>query len=57
MLMYLGSLIGIHIGAYGTKVVKASFACEDAEGKDFESEVKKLEGVNEVQVEECGLVS
>lgn len=41
---------------FGTKVVQASFVCEDGENRDFEEEVKALQGVSEVQVEEVGLV-
>ncbi|MEK6923927.1 MAG: hypothetical protein AABW54_01665 [Candidatus Micrarchaeota archaeon] len=42
---------------FGTKIVKASFVCEDGENRDFEEEVKKIAGVSEVQVDEVGLVS
>ncbi|MFH1257854.1 MAG: hypothetical protein ABIG96_06415 [Candidatus Micrarchaeota archaeon] len=42
---------------FGSKVIQASFICEDAESKDFEEIVRKVAGVNEVQVEEVGLIS
>lgn len=42
---------------FGAKILKASFICEDKEPVDFEEIVKKLEGVNEVQVDEVGLIS
>lgn len=41
---------------FGTKIIQASFSCEDSEGKDFEEIVRQVQGVNEVQVEEVGLV-
>ena len=41
---------------FGAKVIQASFLCEDSSGKDFEEIVRKVEGVSEVQVEECGLI-
>ncbi len=41
---------------FGVKIVVASFVCEDSEGRDFEEEAKQVEGVSEVQVEECGLI-
>ncbi len=41
---------------FGVKIVVASFVCEDSEGRDFEEEAKRVEGVSEVQVEECGLI-
>lgn len=42
---------------FGTKIIMASFSCDDSEGKDYEEIVKQVEGVSEVQVEEVGLVS
>ncbi len=42
---------------FGSKIIQASFVCEDAQSKDFEEIVRKVEGVNEVQVEEVGLIS
>lgn len=42
---------------FGAKVVQASFICEDKAPVDFEELVKAVKGVNEVQVEEVGLVS
>lgn len=42
---------------FGTKVVKASFVCEDRESKDFQEIVSAVEGVENAQVEEVGLVS
>lgn len=42
---------------FGTKIIQASFSCDDSEGKDYEEIVKQVEGVSEVQVEEVGLVS
>lgn len=42
---------------FGVKVVQASFVCEDKEGVDYEEVVKAVAGVNEVQVEEVGLIS
>ena len=42
--------------AFGMKIVKASFVCEDSEGKDYEEIVKKVPGVSEVQIEEVGLL-
>ncbi|MFH1751029.1 MAG: hypothetical protein ABH863_05095 [Candidatus Micrarchaeota archaeon] len=42
---------------FGSKIIQASFVCEDAQSKDFEEIVRKVEGVSEVQVEEVGLVS
>ena len=41
---------------FGAKIVKASFICEDKEPVDFEALVSQVEGVDNVQVEECGLV-
>lgn len=41
---------------FGAKVIQASFICEDSSGKDFEEIVRNVEGVSEVQVEECGLI-
>ncbi len=41
---------------FGAKIIQASFVCEDSEGIDYESVVKAVEGVSEVQVEECGLI-
>lgn len=41
---------------FGTKIVKASFVCQDGENRDFEAEVKDVPGVSEVQVDEVGLV-
>ena len=42
---------------FGSKVIQASFVCEDAKSVDFEEIVRKVAGVNEVQVEEVGLIS
>jgi translation elongation factor EF-1beta len=42
---------------FGTKVIQASFITEDGSGRDFEEEVKALQGVSNVQVEEVGLIS
>lgn len=42
---------------FGQKIVKASFVCEDKEGVDFEELAKATQGVNEVQVDEVGLIS
>ena len=42
---------------FGTKVVKASFVCDDKAAKDFEEIARGVEGVSEVQVEEVGLIS
>lgn len=41
---------------FGTKVIKASFICEDGEAVDFEELVKEVQGVSEVQVDEVGLI-
>ncbi|MBI3588478.1 hypothetical protein HY995_05400 [Candidatus Micrarchaeota archaeon] len=41
---------------FGAKIIKASFICEDAAGRDFEEEVKAVQGVSEVQVDEVGLL-
>lgn len=41
---------------FGAKIIQASFVCEDIEGIDYESLVKDVPGVSEVQVEECGLI-
>lgn len=43
--------------AFGIKIIKAGFVCEDKEGTDFEALVKKVEGVSEVQVDEVSLIS
>jgi translation elongation factor EF-1beta len=42
---------------FGSKVIQASFVCEDSKGIDFEELVKQVKGVSEVQVEEVGLIS
>lgn len=42
---------------FGSKIIQASFVCEDAKSLDFEEIVQKVEGVSEVQVEEVGLIS
>jgi translation elongation factor EF-1beta len=42
--------------AFGAKAVMASFVCEDAEMKDYESLVASVKGVSEVQFEESGLL-
>ncbi len=42
---------------FGAKIIKASFICEDGEGIDFEEIVKKVAGVNEVNVDKVGLIS
>ena len=42
---------------FGTKIIKASFVCDDKAAKDFEEIVRGVEGVSEVQVEEVGLIS
>ncbi len=41
---------------FGTKVIKASFICEDKDAVDFESVVSQLPGIGEVNVEEVGLI-
>ena len=41
---------------FGTKVIRASFVCEDGEAVDFEELVRGVEGVSEVQVDEVGLI-
>ncbi len=41
---------------FGAKIIKAAFMCEDSEGKDFEEIVQKVEGVENVQVDEVTLV-
>ena len=41
---------------FGAKIIQASFICDDAAGRDFEEELKKVEGVSEVQVDEVGLL-
>ncbi|OIO26351.1 hypothetical protein AUJ14_02020 [Candidatus Micrarchaeota archaeon CG1_02_55_22] len=46
---------GVEDFVFGTKIVRASFKCMDGDNRDFEEDVKKLEGVSEVQVEEVGL--
>lgn len=43
--------------AFGIKIIRAGFVCEDKEGTDFESIVKKVNGVNEVQVDDVSLIS
>ena len=42
---------------FGKQIVVASFICEDSEGRDFEEEARKIDGVSEVQVDEVGLIS
>ncbi|MEM0475725.1 MAG: hypothetical protein QW343_02945 [Candidatus Norongarragalinales archaeon] len=42
---------------FGTKIIVASFVCEDKAAVDFEERVRAVEGVSEVQVEEVGLIS
>lgn len=42
---------------FGTKIIVASFVCDDKEPKDFEEIVSQITGVSGVQVEEVGLVS
>ncbi|HLC48604.1 MAG TPA: hypothetical protein VJI13_06015 [Candidatus Norongarragalinales archaeon] len=43
---------------FGSRIIQASFVCEDSKSKDFEEIVRAtVEGVSEVQVEEVGLVS
>ncbi|OIO25106.1 hypothetical protein COX85_00720 [Candidatus Micrarchaeota archaeon CG_4_10_14_0_2_um_filter_55_9] len=42
---------------FGTKIIKASFIGESEEQQDFEEIVSKVDGVETVQVEECGLIS
>ena len=41
---------------FGTKIIKASFVCEDGENMDFEQMVKDTQGVSEVNVDEVGLI-
>ncbi len=41
---------------FGAKIIRASFVCEDKEPVDFEAQVTQIEGVDNVQVEECGLI-
>ncbi len=41
---------------FGTKIIKASFICEDGETIDFEELVKAVPGVSEVNVDEVGLI-
>ncbi len=42
---------------FGSKIVHASFICNDGESKDFEEIVRaQVEGCSEVQVEEVGLL-
>jgi translation elongation factor EF-1beta len=43
--------------AYGIKIIRAGFVCEDSEGTDFEEMVKKVPGVSEVQVDDVTLIS
>ena len=43
--------------AYGIKIIRAGFVCEDANPIDFEEIVKKLGGVSEVQVDDVTLIS
>lgn len=42
---------------FGSKIIKSSFICESEEQKDFEEIVSEVDGVETVQVEECGLIS
>ena len=42
---------------FGTKIIKASFVGESEEQKDFEEIIGKMDNVETVQVEECGLIS
>jgi translation elongation factor EF-1beta len=43
---------------FGSKIIRASFVCNDGENKDFEEIIRAtVQGVSEVQVEEVGLVS
>ncbi|VVB69892.1 Uncharacterised protein [uncultured archaeon] len=41
---------------FGTKIIKASFICEDSLSRDYEEIVSKVPGVESIQVEEVGLV-
>ena len=41
---------------FGSKIIKASFVCEDGENMDFEEMVKAVPGVSEVNVDEVGLI-
>lgn len=41
---------------FGVKVVRASFICEDSKPVDFEAQVSQIKEVDNVQVEECGLI-
>lgn len=43
--------------AFGIKIIKAGFVCEDKTPIDFESIVKKIEGVGEIQVDDVTLIS
>lgn len=41
---------------FGTKIIKASFICNDGENKDYEEIVSQIPGVESIQVEEVGLL-
>ncbi len=41
---------------FGSKIIKASFICEDKDAIDFESIVSQVPGVGEVNVDEVGLI-
>lgn len=42
---------------FGTKIIKASFVCEDKASKDYQEIVSAVEGVENAEVEEVGLIS
>ena len=41
---------------FGSKILKASFVCEDKDAVDYEEVIQKVPGVGEVTVEEVGLI-
>mgnify|MGYP001575454271 CR=1 FL=1 len=41
---------------FGSKIIQASFVCEDGANMDFEEMVKAVPGVSEVNVDEVGLI-
>ncbi|MFA6049517.1 MAG: hypothetical protein WC792_06245 [Candidatus Micrarchaeia archaeon] len=41
---------------FGAKIIRAAFVCEDSEGKDYEEIVQKVDGVENVQVDDVTLV-
>ncbi|MFA4946835.1 MAG: hypothetical protein WC607_04860 [Candidatus Micrarchaeia archaeon] len=42
---------------FGTKIIKASFVCEDKASKDYQEIVAAVDGVENAEVEEVGLIS